>query len=478
MKLTFLDEPELEFGTAGHHIDIRFGILHFGPLDLSSDLAPKRIRLSIIGAPNNIEGAREWLERCRHEIPAKASRQPNLFPRFPGFSPDAGFHSTLVLDSVLQGGIAATTFQTLASKGNREALIRDSVEHFLAELSRLKERSQTDVALCAVPPELVQLLDADPIPRHGRRSRQQLNFHDLLKARAMAIGLPIQLILPSTYDPATRRKQKMRPDRIRQLQDEATRAWNLHAALYYKAGGLPWRLIRDPTQLTTCFVGVSFFASLDRSHLLTSMAQIFDERGDGIVVRGAPVELQKHDRTPHLSEDDANALLTDALGRYRQEHRTLPARAVVHKTSSFNDAEMAGFSSAVRSAKLDSLDLLSEVGGDPPRLFRNGAYPPLRGMLLELDTRTHLLYTRGSVDFFATYPGMYVPRPLVFRTDMAEQTPKHLAREILALTKMNWNHTQFDAGHPITLEAARKVGSILRYLPQEALVATRYSYYM
>jgi hypothetical protein len=99
-------------------------------------------------------------------------------------------------------------------------------------------------------------------------------------------------------------------------------------------------------------------------------------------------------------------------------------------------------------------------------------------VLIELEDNLELLYTRGSVEFFKTYPGLYVPRPLLFRCDVAQQTPKHLAREILALTKMNWNHTQFDAGDPITLEAARKVGKILKYVSDDGRVAPRYSYYM
>ena len=38
MNLTFLEEPELEFG-AGRHIDIRFGIMNYGPLDFETSLA-------------------------------------------------------------------------------------------------------------------------------------------------------------------------------------------------------------------------------------------------------------------------------------------------------------------------------------------------------------------------------------------------------------------------------------------------------
>ena len=53
-----------------------------------------------------------------------------------------------------------------------------------------------------------------------------------------------------------------------------------------------------------------------------------------------------------------------------------------------------------------------------------------------------------------------------------------IAEEILALTKMNWNNTQFDGKYPITLHCARQVGSILKYLDESERPPTSYSYYM
>ena len=81
-----------------------------------------------------------------------------------------------------------------------------------------------------------------------------------------------------------------------------------------------------------------------------------------------------------------------------------------------------------------------------------------------IDLKLFVLYTKASVDFFSAYPGLYVPRPLGFRCDQTAETLAFLAREILALTKMNWNNTQFDGGQPITLRAARQVSDILNYL--------------
>jgi hypothetical protein len=476
MKADFLQEPELEFG-AGKHVDIRFGLNHYGPLDVTSEAAPRKIRVGLVGVPEHLEALNGWLDRCRNEIPAKQSRQPNLFPRFPGFRADAGFCSTLVLESSLQRTLKRSDFESLARAGDVNRIVSGAVDLFLAELRFLKENRVVDVFLCAVPAELIPLMDPDTRPP-APAGQATFDFHDMLKARAMDWDVPAQLILPGTYDPTARRRQKIKSTKLRVLQDEATRAWNLHTALYYKAGGLPWRLVRDASQLTTCYVGVSFYQALDRSALMTSMAQVFDERGDGIVVRGGPVQLSKQDRQAHLNQDDAAKLLVEALARYRQVHQNLPARVVIHKTSPFDDAEKAGFLEGAQAEKISTVDLLSVTKDAAPRLFRRGAYPPLRGTTLSLDERTHMVYLRGSVDFYATYPGMYIPRPFVFRCEHVEETPKHLARELLALSKMNWNDTQFDGGEPITVLAAKKVGSILKYVAPKGRVAPRYSYYM
>jgi hypothetical protein len=97
MKIVFLEEPELEFGT-GRHLDIRFGIMNHAPLDFESPVAPKRINVGLVGTNDTIEGIRTWLERCREPIDAKESNQPHFFPRFPGYSEQTAFRSSLVFE--------------------------------------------------------------------------------------------------------------------------------------------------------------------------------------------------------------------------------------------------------------------------------------------------------------------------------------------------------------------------------------------
>jgi hypothetical protein len=489
MNLSYLEEPNLEFG-AGRHVDIRFGIMNYGPLDFESPLAPKQINLGIVGTTETVDGVRQWLERCRNGIPAKPNkqdpdkpnRQPNLFARFPGFHADTGFHSTLVIQDSLCRTLLKNSLSGISSIRDRNERIARCVDLYMEEIRYLAQNTASPVIICAVPLALLEAMgpedvseDLDDGPEGAIAT--QLDFHDMLKAGAMQqYRTPIQIILPSTYDSSKLRQQaKLRLGR--ELQDEATRAWNIHTAIYYKAAGVPWRLPRASTELTVCYVGVSFYRSLDKEALLTSVAQVFNERGEGVVVRGGHATISKDDRQAHLPEAHAYELLKNALASYFETHRTFPARIVIHKSSRFDEEEKSGFAAALSERGIATHDFLW-VSDSGTKLYRAGQYPPLRGTLLTLDEREMVLYTRGSVPFFETYPGKYIPRPLRIHAESTEQTPQYLAREILALTKMNWNNTQFDGAEPVTLRASRQCSSVLRYCSEARHIEPRYSYYM
>ncbi len=73
---------------------------------------------------------------------------------------------------------------------------------------------------------------------------------------------------------------------------------------------------------------------------------------------------------------------------------------------------------------------------------------------------------------------MYVPRPLEFLVARSETPLEQLAKEVLSLSKLNWNNTQFDGGEPITLRAARRVGDILKCVPDGGVVQPSYRFYI
>ena len=197
------------------------------------------------------------------------------------------------------------------------------------------------------------------------------------------------------------------------------------------------------------------------------------------MIRGGPAARKKEDRQPHLRRSDAEELLGVALDTYRREHHHYPARVVLHKTSQFDDEEVTGFELAADDRRIHHLEMLWLVdASEGTRLFRSGDYPVLRGTFASIGERRHILYTRGSVDFYRVYPGMYIPTPLGIRPAVTERSIQDLAEEVLALSKMNWNQSQLDGRLPITLRASKKVAGILKSLPEGSHASGRYALFM
>jgi len=491
----FIDEVdiELEFGGGNRHIDIRFGLLNYGTLDRDERSDVRRINIAIIGLPDLNDKFLEWLELCDSGIESKETSKPNLFPRFPGFGASSPFNAEWACDERAVRNLSSAGITGLQKVHSAGEIIKNAVGLYTSEIDYLANENKPDIIFCIIPELLGQQLDraaemVKAVSRSGQDEDDVVNtyrhdFHHYLKSEAMNYRIPIQLVLPSTFGVGTRgrsTKKKRRRKKARQLQDPATRAWNLFTAMYYKAGCVPWRLSRQSSDYDTCYIGISFYKTLDETAVFTSIAQIFNERGEGVVVRGGQAQQSKRDRTPHLNNEDSAKILIQALQRYRDEHKNMPARVVLHKSSYFTEDEVEGFSTGLKQEHISMADMLS-IRKSSVRLFRVGAYPVLRGTHIELDGNKHLLYTRGSVPFFQTYPGLYMPRALQIEFDTVQQSRETLCREILALTKMNWNNTQFDMSEPITLHAARRVGYILKYIPinaPESRIAARYSFYM
>ncbi len=478
MKLHFIDEPELEFAGAGRHIDIRHGLAEHGPLDMGLPSAPQSVRVGVVGSAQDVEQLRAWIDRCRSGVDAKKSKRTTLFVRFPGFGSSGTFCDFLV-DDRLTDTIAHRDLRGIADADEMKFRVA-STQRFCQGARDLLEKANAHVVLCLLPEPFLRRIDIRTTPVGRLRSRlrrrtDEVIWHDVFKAAATQLAHPVQVVRPAIYSGGVRRFTRDGAA-VREMQDEATRAWNFFCALYYKAGGIPWRLARESTDLLTSYMGISFYHDPQSESLRTSVAQVFNERGEGMVVRGGPAVLDDVDKTPHLSPHDAEHLLAQAVDAFRREHRTSPARLVCHKSSYFNDAELRGCAATVKALSLDAYDLLS-LRPSHTRLYRSHSYPPLRGTAVEHSDGC-LLYTQGSIDFYHCYPGLYAPRTLDVRLDHAETGVIRLLTELLALTKMNWNSTELVNLEPITLAAARSVGRILRHVHASSTMQSRYSVFM
>lgn len=132
---------------------------------------------------------------------------------------------------------------------------------------------------------------------------------------------------------------------------------------------------RHSSDLATCYVGVSFYRTASGEELHTAVAQVFNERGDGVVVRGGTAQVSKSDRQPHLALSDARQLLLDALAEYRTTHGHQPARIVIHKSSNFTSGEIDGFHEAADLRDIDHVDLLWIQRRGAPHLYRTCTAP-------------------------------------------------------------------------------------------------------
>lgn len=473
MKLEHIAEPRLRFAN-GEHICPRKGITAYGAFDRTMATRRTDVIVGGVGTATCIESLDRWMQRCAGEIAApEDARQPNLRAPFPGMGLGHGFDAKLVFGQDLARTLRKSDVDEIVAIGNRHTRLTKAIDLYYEHIKFLAQNRPVDVVVCVIPDALYKVVGTD---ERGQIEESldasvevaaELNFRRALKAKAMHLGKPLQLVRAVSLE-ANKKGQ----------QDDATKAWNFCTALYYKAGPrVPWKLQPDDRRPTSCAVGIAFYRSRDRQVLNTSLAQIFDELGNGLILRGTPIDMARDDRVPHLSANQAYDLLTAALNEYRVALRTFPGRVVVHKSSNFSPEEIDGLIGAAGDLRIDTVDLVT-VMDSRLRLFREGNYPPYRGTRVELDERRHLLYTRGSVWYYQTYTGLYIPQPIELRIVRSEESPTFIAQEILGMTKMNWNNTQFDGKYPVTLGCARKVGEIMKYLEDDEAPQIRYGYYM
>jgi hypothetical protein len=424
----------------------------------------------VVGRGEGIDLLDEWLEKCRNGIERKRESQLlNLFRGFGGINQSYGFLTRLINSPHYTRTLKKSEISVVVKLASRAERVERAVELYYEQIRFLAENRSVDVIVCVMPNEMFDCITTSASDDDSEESKLEHNFRRILKAKCMHLGTPLQLV---------REKTILITKQAGDQQDPATKAWNFCTALYYKGNRtIPWRLVEDTAKLRSCYIGVGFYKSRDGETVSSSLAQVFDEFGHGIILRGTPVSIDKKNRHPYLSEGQAYELLRDALEEYHRALEHMPARIVIHKSSHFRESERKGFLRALDERGIRSKDFVA-ITDTEIRLFGDKDYPPKRGTLLTISETEGVLYTRGTVDFYKTYPGMYVPNPLKVTIYEQDSSLESLCDEILGLTKMNWNNTQMDGRLPITLECARKIGDIMKYVSPTEKPQVSYSFYM
>jgi hypothetical protein len=463
IRSQYLGEPKLVFADAREHVDPKLGISRFGPKSYSPRRRhPVNVRVGFIGTADTIAATRDWITKSAEGVPGDAKH-----PEFPGCMADRGYFSDLEFDTDWN----AQLYQNDVEKILAIRRSRDRFERLLLLLeTKLRFLSQKDR-----PPEYIVVAMPDELYRQchtvNYRDRHLGKVHrDLrwaFKAIAMQYRIPTQLIRQQTIDG----RDKDHPSKI---------AWNFFAGLYFKAGGFPW----GPTGLTpgTCYIGIAFYRALGStvSTMHTSLVQAFDEHGEGLVLRGPEFNWnakEEGSKSPHLNEEQAQNLLDIALDRYKDETGQTPKRVVVHKSSRFWPDERNGFRNALKD-RVTKFDLVSlETRQSAVRLLPPSMYPPLRSTRFTVGDIDYL-YTTGFLADLGQYHSTHVPSPIQVTDHIGQDTPREtLLREILVLTKMNWNSARLGEKEPITLRFSHWVGDIMRELPVDVESLPQFKFY-
>lgn len=99
--------------------------------------------------------------------------------------------------------------------------------------------------------------------------------------------------------------------------------------------------------------------------------------------------------------------------------------------------------------------------GTDVRAYPEGySYPAIRGTKFG-KKKKWFLFTTGYTLSLGTYPGATMPMPLMIEIARVDSTPYQICKDIISLTKLDWNTADFCRREPVTLSVSRKVGNIL-----------------
>lgn len=440
------EEPPLQFSmndSTKCTVNQLYGLTQFGPLDYSyakPDAIPRMpIRLAVICPNEHVDLLIGHLNHLKAAC-AVSNNKEAFVRQYNGF--ENVFRRSL--DVPTKGD----TNRCLVYP--EHPILRLSRDSFVAMIKRGIDKLSTD----SLSTDLVVIY----IPKSFNKFREDapgtgdFNLHDAVKLYAMDKGVKIQFI----------------EERSVRASDQCKVMWGLSTSIYAKANGILWQ--PNEVQENTAFIGVSYATS--SSGINVGCSQLFDSTGAGMrmLMRKIVNPGFMGRKNPYMKADEARAMLGALRAQYYASTASTPLkRIVIHKTTPFTKEEIRGFTQAFEG--IEDIELLQIQEMTPWRAIRfysdinKGAYPyPIkRGTVCELDSNSFLLWTNGSVMHDEINPrgnyykgGRGIPVPLYIRRFYGKGSGDTIVKEVLMLTKMNWNSgDSMYKTLPVTLDFAK-----------------------
>jgi hypothetical protein len=188
---------------------------------------------------------------------------------------------------------------------------------------------------------------------------------------------------------------------------------------------------------------------------------MFLDSGDGIVFLAEDQPFYSPETKQfHLSKSAAKHLLSGVLETYKALDGRPLTEIFLHYRSTISEEEFKGYESACPpNAKIVGVRVRKDRFG--PRLFRLGRMPVLRGTFWQTGNAAGYLYGSGFKPRVATYDGWEIPSPLSIDLQHGAAAIETIARDILGLTKLNYNACRLGESQPVTIKFSDAVGEIL-----------------
>jgi len=509
--IQYLEEPLLQFSCGQKVSYPRDGLFLFGPVDAEEKRGP--LKFGAIGTQEGIRRFRDWSNKLRSfiDIPKPGPRDRSVEPQhvpFPGFA--EAFRREWPTEPIVSiNDIDPDEINRLIHIENRHEAIRNTVDQYVNRLIREHNRLEDPPTFWfVVIPEVIYELgrpqsfvpkeertagavrisqkrarDLEIQPTLFKEDEQDANvykyathFRRQLKARLLKDRIVTQIIRETTLTPDEFRRENGMPKR--RVEDPGTIAWKLGTGAYYKGGGKPWQLA--DVRRGVCYVGLVYKQAeyaADLRHACCA-AQMFLADGEGVVFRGA-LGPWFHTETKqfHLDHAAAKSLIEMVISEYQRDHDGPPRELFIHAKSAFSDEEWAGFGDAcTRKTNLVGVQIVD--AHDDLKLFRPGGYPVIRGTALQTAANAAYLWTSGYVPRLDTYMGPETPNPVQIRVQRGRCRLTTVLKDILGLTKINFNSCLFNDRLPVTIRFADAVGDVLMSAPIDCEPRLPFKFYI
>lgn len=497
-KLFHIQEPTLTFGYGQKLQDPRDGLMLFGPFSRSK--LKGQVNVGIIGPEHQRGYIKEYLNRIHRpifpEVPDKAR------PYFPGL--EAAFDIFINFDNLVEIDISSADIEKCLKYTDGHLRVHNLTNLYANPLEKYSNQEEMPVTVwfVVIPDSIYKYgRPKSHIPKANdnikdglkakfRNPKQtflfedlnkmqeaykfEVNFHHQLKAKLLESKTVTQIVRESTiaYDRIWNDDDRIRAEK----KFDTAKAWNIATTFYYKAGGIPWKLgdIREKV----CYLGLVYKKTDIREDNTNACcaAQMFLDSGDGMVFRGnLGPWYNPTTKEYHLRKNDAYELLAQSLEAFKEKSGAYPEQIFIHARTNFNDDEWEGFSNAA-SGKSTVVGI--KIKSDSTfKIYRDYSYCVPRGSVLQVTNTQGYLWTRGFVPRLQTQMGLEVPNPLNIEITRGSVSFKMVCKDVLALTKLNYNACIFADGLPVTLRFANSIGEVLtagRNVKSEVLMFKHY----